>query len=809
MTSLHTDLAVGEIHIPYQWTYADQTAREGASGFDALDIGKFARQLDDNSIWMLTATTPTWIAVGGSGGGGEANTASNIGTAGVGLFKQKSGVDLQFKKLNTSSSKISITDDTGNDEVDVGWVPWQQQVHVAKSGGQYTTIQGAIDSITDASAGKRYVVLVHPGDYAENITMKSWVDVVGVNAYTCRVVPTSGTAIAFGSTFSNIQELGVCPAYGTLTDHTDAVSITGGVHVIARCNFEISKTGGTYTLHGIDISNGVLVYTRNRLDMDVSGSDAASDIHAGFIVSGDPTISFSYSSIDCDNADNTDTIAAIEQTGGSDSTFAVTSSRVNAEHTGAGDAIGVYATGGANGISIVGCSWTISANSGDAYGGIVNSLGGGGKAETYYNNIRVTSTSGSAYAGNIAADDEWYGHFDVIEAADGIIGAGTVTITAASNEATHRLIVGVGLQDAAGTNTMSVAEGKTAYDHSQVTTGNPHSVAVADLDQGTLSDLNGRITDATLDDSGDSRPPTSHALGGSAHSADTLANLNSKVSDATLDDSSDPRTPTSHASSHQNGGSDEVATATPAANVIPKAGAAGTIAAGFVPDGADATAIHDNVASEINAITSKASPVGGDALVIEDSEASYAKKKLLLSNLPGGVDTTAIHKATSGEINAIGEKTTLSDNDVFLIEDSEATYAKKKAKISNIPGAGPPSSEIVEATGTITTTSTSDVLATSMTITPAAGTYLAWFSGSVWNGTSAQSVLASIYKNTTQEAASEREFATYRNDERGGFSCMARITVNGTDSISGRWRTSGGTASMAERTLMLLKVAAP
>lgn len=54
-----------------------------------------------------------------------------------------------------------------------------------------------------------------------------------------------------------------------------------------------------------------------------------------------------------------------------------------------------------------------------------------------------------------------------------------------------------------------------------------------------------------------------HALGGLSHSADTLANLNSKISDATLIDTgdsrlSDARTPTAHNTSHQSGGSDAI-----------------------------------------------------------------------------------------------------------------------------------------------------------------------------------------------------------------------------------------------------------
>ena len=50
---------------------------------------------------------------------GESNTASNVGTAGVGIFKQKTSLDLEFKKLNAGSTKVTITDDTSNNKVDI------------------------------------------------------------------------------------------------------------------------------------------------------------------------------------------------------------------------------------------------------------------------------------------------------------------------------------------------------------------------------------------------------------------------------------------------------------------------------------------------------------------------------------------------------------------------------------------------------------------------------------------------------------------------------------------------------------------
>jgi hypothetical protein len=73
--------------------------------------------------------------------------------------------------------------------------------------------------------------------------------------------------------------------------------------------------------------------------------------------------------------------------------------------------------------------------------------------------------------------------------------------------------------------------------------------------------------------------------------------------------------------------------------VVAGADASGVNAPTFtneVPFNSDANAIHTNVAGEIDALTLKATPVAADLLAIEDSAASFAKKKITLTDLLGG-----------------------------------------------------------------------------------------------------------------------------------------------------------------------------
>jgi hypothetical protein len=84
---------------------------------------RFARRAKGAALQILRvnagATDLEYVDPSGITGGGEVNTVSNVGTAGVGVFKQKTGVNFELKKIKAASANISVTDNVGANQVDL------------------------------------------------------------------------------------------------------------------------------------------------------------------------------------------------------------------------------------------------------------------------------------------------------------------------------------------------------------------------------------------------------------------------------------------------------------------------------------------------------------------------------------------------------------------------------------------------------------------------------------------------------------------------------------------------------------------
>lgn len=87
-----------------------------------------------------------------SGAGGETNTASNIGTAGIGVYSSKLGTDLRFRNINTSSSAINVALDSPNNEIDISL--------------NFGAIAGTVSEGDHAHAGYAVTTHNHDADYS-------------------------------------------------------------------------------------------------------------------------------------------------------------------------------------------------------------------------------------------------------------------------------------------------------------------------------------------------------------------------------------------------------------------------------------------------------------------------------------------------------------------------------------------------------------------------------------------------------------------------------------------------------------------
>jgi hypothetical protein len=184
-------------------------------------VGDMLRSTASKAMWVGRATVffvglavilalvfgVTSMALGANGNpfilGKAANTASKV----TGLVKNGAGPALRLKvdsgpplAVNSSAQVANLNADQldGLDSTDLQG-KYAQTVVVAESGGDFTSVQAALDSITDASAGKHYLVWVGPGTYNEQVQMKPFVDIEGAGELATKITASVGGGFDAGS----------------------------------------------------------------------------------------------------------------------------------------------------------------------------------------------------------------------------------------------------------------------------------------------------------------------------------------------------------------------------------------------------------------------------------------------------------------------------------------------------------------------------------------------------------------------------------------------------------------------------------
>ncbi len=190
---------------------------------------------------VLTFQGGVWIALPAPGAaGGEVNTASNVG-GGIEAFKQKTGVDLEFRTLIAGSPNITIVENANDITFDVvGAAATEERFRL-----NYAT-NGNLSSTDNLTSGISSVNILSPtgGDVDITFTSHSYppssIIVYGyaytVNEYNIKVIDanfaartvagggTSGSATAFGALATamtlNLTEstTGASRGFGTVTE---------------------------------------------------------------------------------------------------------------------------------------------------------------------------------------------------------------------------------------------------------------------------------------------------------------------------------------------------------------------------------------------------------------------------------------------------------------------------------------------------------------------------------------------------------------------------------------------------------------
>lgn len=216
----------------------------------------------------------------------ESVITSNLESVVVGLVQSGSSGSLP---VHSHNSNFGQGGDLSDSYVPSGGPYYGNTRIVAKSGGQYTSIQAAIDSVTDAAADNKYTIQVYPGTYTENIVMKDYVNVIGLcERRGTKIYSTSGTLITMSAIESHLDwidlEMSATSSNDILLDATAGGGSTG-FHRIENGDIRITSSVEGINPIGIKANVGIGIYFINvTFTYIMSGTSAISGDHTPIVL---------------------------------------------------------------------------------------------------------------------------------------------------------------------------------------------------------------------------------------------------------------------------------------------------------------------------------------------------------------------------------------------------------------------------------------------------------------------------------------------------------------------------------------------
>nr|WP_322719599.1 hypothetical protein [Nostoc sp. ChiQUE02]MDZ8232636.1 hypothetical protein [Nostoc sp. ChiQUE02] len=224
----------------------------------------------NTQVLAYNSSTSKWTNQTISAGGtGETNTASNVGVGGVGVYKQKTGANLEFKNINAGSSKISITNDTANSEIDIDINEANLTLGnlagtlaIAKGGTGSTTASAALTALGAASSSS---LTTHTSDTSNphgttaaqvGNTTAQWnankIQGVAISS----TAPTNTQTLVYNSATSSYEpsnRIGDHPGYRSGLWYS-AMSLTDGLTAITT-----ASTANTISYHPFSITKPITI----------------------------------------------------------------------------------------------------------------------------------------------------------------------------------------------------------------------------------------------------------------------------------------------------------------------------------------------------------------------------------------------------------------------------------------------------------------------------------------------------------------------------------------------------------------------